>query len=218
MFGGIIMDTKQYSIESRLPLYEVNYNKGYIGFTFTDNSWVSEGIAYFTRWDRLSDIPVSHALIVVDENTCIEAMMGQGVIKSSLDKYFWEKHTHISFRKPLGINEIIANEIVQTAEKEVGAKYANDLIVNDLIRSTFLGHLLDELSHDKIFDGLATCLYKNGSLICSELAAYCLQSAKSWNYNASGILQRPAAAITPQALFSDNEIFEQWKNLSVNIR
>lgn len=212
------MENVQYCIESKLPVYGVNYNKGYIGFTFNNASFVSEGIAYFTRWDRMSNVPVSHALVVVDENTCIEAVMGEGVIKSSLDKYFWEKHTHIFFRKPMGINEDVSDEIVQTAEKEIGAIYANNLIVNDMMRATFLGHLLDELSHDEIFDGLAMLFDRDGSFICSELAAYSLKSAKSWAYNNVGILSRPAAAITPQSLFCDDMIFEQWKNTSLMAR
>lgn len=211
------MENVNYAIESKTPQYGVNYNAGYIGFTFNDESFISEGIAYFTRWDRLSNIPVSHALIVVAENTCIEALMGEGVRINSLDKYFWEKNTHIFFRKPMSITENVTREIVQTAQKEVGATYASGLIVNDMIRSTFLGHLLDELTHDKIFDGLSMVLDKSGSFICSELAAYCLKSAKSWPYNNVGVLSRPASAITPQALFSDSVIFEQWKSLSLTL-
>lgn len=212
------MENVKYCIESKLPIYGVNYDKGYIGFTFNNASFVSEGISYFTRWDRLSNIPVSHVLVVVDENTCMEAVMGKGIIKSNLDKYFWEKHIHIFFRKPKGINENVSEEIVHAAEKEIGATYANNLIANDMIRGTFLGHLLDELSHDEIFDGLAMLLDRDGSFICSELAAYSLKSAKSWAYNHAGILSRPAAAITPQSLFSDEVIFEQWKNISLIAR
>lgn len=205
----------RYSIEAKLPIYGVNYDKGYIGFTFNNSSFISEGIAYFTRWDRLSEIPISHVLIVADENTCIEAIMGQGVRKNSLQRYFWENHTHIFFRKPTCLNEATADEIVQTAKNEVGATYFNNLIVNDMLRTTFLGHLLDGLSHDSIFDGLSMLLDKEGSFICSELAAYCLKSAKSWSYNNASILQRPVAAITPQSLFSDDIIFEPWKNASL---
>lgn len=212
------MENVKYSIESELPLYGVNYNKGYIGFTFNNASFVSEGIAYFTRWDRMSDIPVSHALIVIDENTCVEAIMGEGVKKTNLDHYFWDNHSHIFFRKPRGINDTVENEIVLATENEIGATYANNLIVNDMIRATFLGHLLDELTHDTIFDGLSMILDKDGSFICSELAAYCLKSSKSWAYNNVGILSRPASAITPQSLFCDDVIFEQWKNISLSIR
>lgn len=208
---------KNWWVESQAPEYGVNYNAGYIGFTFDDDSVISEGIAYFTRWDRLSDIPVSHALIVIGENTCIEAVAGQGVIQSNLGKYFWDKNSHIFFRKPVGINENIVNEIIWTAKKEIGASYANGLIVNDMVRATFLGHLLDKLSHDEIFDRISMVLDEKGSFICSELAAYCLKSAKSWIYNNAGILDRPASAITPQSLFSDSIIFEQWKNLSVSV-
>ncbi len=78
-------------IKSLTPLYGVNYKIGYIGFTFDDASIVSHGIAYFTRWTRMSDIKVSHALVVAGKNICIEALMGQGVAKQPLTKYFFPK-------------------------------------------------------------------------------------------------------------------------------
>lgn len=213
------MENTNWYVESLTPEYGLNYNAGYIGFTFNDASFISEGIAYFTRWDRMIDIPVSHALIVTSKNTCVEAIMGQGVIQSRLDKYFDDPNTHIFFRKPKWINEMIANEIVYTAQGEIGAQYCNGLITNDALRGTFLGHLLDDLTHNQIFDGLAMMLEKNGSFICSELAAYCLKSAYSWQpYNHEGVLARPASAITPQELFCDDSIFEQWRNVSLSVR
>lgn len=213
------MNTEDYVIKEQKPEYSLNYNKGYIGFTFNDSSIVSYGIAYFTRWDRLSDIDVSHALIVSDDNMCIEAVAGQGVIESNLDKYFYDEHTHIFFRKPKGWSETVADEIVSSARKEVGAHYADGLIVNDMMNHTFLGQMLNDLTHDAIVDGIAQALTRKGSFICSELAAYCLQSATNWPYNHMGVLEHPAAAITPQSLFEDVEIFELWKNKSyLNIK
>lgn len=207
------MENANWHVESVTPEYGINYNAGYIGFTFNDESFISEGIAYFTRWDKMADIPVSHALIVTSENTCVEALAGCGVVQSRLDKYFNDKNTHIFFKKPKGIDEIISEKIVQTAQGEIGAQYCNGLIVDDALRGSFLGHLIDDLTHGQIFDGLAMILGKNGSFICSQLAAYCLKSASSWQpYNHEGVLSRPACAITPQALFSDECIFEQWEN------
>jgi hypothetical protein len=34
------------------PEYGLNYTKGFIGFTFDDQSFVSNGIAWFTRWEE----------------------------------------------------------------------------------------------------------------------------------------------------------------------
>lgn len=217
--GGLIMKNANWYAESVKPEYGINYNAGYIGFTFNDTSFISEGIAYFTRWDKMTDIPVSHVLIVTSENTCVEALMGYGVVQSRLDKYFNDKNTHIFFRKPKGLDEIISKEIVSTAQEEIGAQYCNGLIVNDALRGSFLGHLIDDLAHDQIFDGLAMMLEKSGSFICSELAAYCLKSAHSWQpYNHEGVLARPAGAVTPQALFCDEYVFEQWRNVSLALR
>ena len=60
-------------IDSITPVYGDNYNKGYIGFTYQKKSIVSIGIAFITRWARLSHIKVSHAFVVTDENECVEA-------------------------------------------------------------------------------------------------------------------------------------------------
>lgn len=211
------MENMNWYMESIKPEYGQNYHSGYIGFTFQDSSIISEGIAYFTRWNRMIDIPVSHVLIVTSENTCVEALAQEGVVQSRLDKYFNDKNTHIFFRKPKWMNEMVSNEIIQTAQKEIGAQYCNGLIAIDAIRGTFLGHLLDNMTHNQLFDGMATTLEKNGSFICSELAAHCLKSANSWEpYNHEGVLARPAGAITPQALFCDDTIFEQWRNVSLS--
>jgi len=61
------------TIESFKPEYGKNYKKGYIGFAYYNTSIVSMGITYLTRWARMSDIKVSHTLLVTGENECVEA-------------------------------------------------------------------------------------------------------------------------------------------------
>lgn len=195
----------------QLPEYGVNYDKGYIGFVYNDKSWISEGIVYFTKWDDLYHIPVNHALIVEDKDNCIEAMMTKGVKRTPLKEYFNDPHTHIFFRKPNELTSDIAAKITGTAAKELGADYANGLIIDAAARGTLLGHIIDDLTHDTLFDFLSQMMCKKGSFICSQLAAYSLKSAKNWKYYDMGVLKRPTTAITPQELFCDNIIFEQWQ-------
>lgn len=202
--------------ESQTPKYGVNYNAGYIGFLYKDEAMFSKGITYFTEAQDYWNIPVSHVLIVTGENSCVEAVSGRGVIMSDLNKYFCDEHTLTFFKKPKGMDEIIAGEIIQTAERQVGTNYADSLIVNDLMRETFMGQLLDELGNDRIFDAISTTLNKESYFRCSELAAYCLKSADSWSYNNSGILTKPVSTVTPENLFCDREIFEDWKITSLS--
>ena len=202
---------KSFELVDQLPQYGVNYNKGYIGFVYNDTSLISQGIVYFTKWDDLYNVPGNHALIVEDETNCIEAMMTKGIQRNPLKDYFENPHTHIFFRKPNDLNNIVAEQISEAASKEIGAGYANGLIINDALRGTLLGHIIDDLTHDALFDFLSQMMCKKGSFICSQLAAYSLKEAKDWAYRKSGVLRRPTTAITPQELFCDDAIFDKWK-------
>lgn len=203
--------------ESQTPQYGVNYNAGYIGFLYKDTSLTSKGISYFIDSEDYWQIPVTHVLVVTGKNNCVEAVSGRGVILSDLEKYFCDEHTLVFFKKPRNLDEVVASEIVQTAENEVSTNYADNLIVNDLMRETFMGQLLEELGSDKVFDALSMTLNKESSFRCSELAAYCLKSTESWPYNTSGILSKPVSTITPESLFCDREIFEDWKTISLSL-
>lgn len=198
-------------VRSLTPRYGENYKRGFIGFTFKDDSFVSHGIAFMTRWDNLKRIPVSHALVVTDDSTCVEAIMGKGVVRSDLRDYFNDPHTHIFFKKPRDITDIDTVQIVSAADKEVGADYANRLIVNNFLRNTFLGHFIDEVTDNKFFDKLASGVQKQGDFICSQLAAHAMNAAELWTYRGKGILGRPEAAINPQNLSCDEVVFKPWK-------
>ncbi|MDD5482908.1 MAG: hypothetical protein PHP98_04575 [Kiritimatiellae bacterium] len=195
-------------LKSLTPLYGVNYKIGYIGFTFDDSSIVSHGIAYFTRWTRMSDIKVSHVLVVAGKNICIEAQMGQGVVKQPLIKYFNSRTTQIFFRKPRRYTQKIGRRIVRAAARQVGAQYDKLLIAAQAMQGCFLGRWSKAVFGDKPHKFIGRLLNEEDKWICSELAAYALDSQAE--YRDKGVLKKPDFTIAPQELFEDDVIFCKW--------
>lgn len=195
-------------ISSQEPRYGENYARGYIGFTYYKTSLISRGITYFTRWDRMGDIRVSHALVVVGENECVEAHMQKGVVRSALSTYFNNSKCQIFFRKPVGLSPTIADRIVTAAEREVGKTYDRSLIISEAAKGTFLGYLINRKfggSPDRLVSQLFN---KDNRWICSELAAYVLDEQPE--YKNKGCLSNPNETIDPQELFEDDVIFTPW--------
>lgn len=197
-------------VQSLDPCFGENYKPGFIGFTHTGSSLLSRGIAHFTRWSRLSDIHVSHVLVVTGENECVEALASRGVVKSALDTYFNDPKTQIFFRKPRKCSPPIGQRIAGSALAQVGTKYDHLLVAAQMLEGSFLRRWL--ISH---FRGspehfASRLLNRDNRWICSELAAYCLDCQPE--YADKGILARPACAINPQELFEDGEIFANWRN------
>ena len=191
------------------PAFHTTHDIGYIGFTFFDESIVSRGIAYYTRWSRLSEIPVSHALIVTGENECIEALAEKNrVTKSPLEKYFKNEKCAIFFRKPFQWTDEIGNRIATTALSQNGAKYDYSLIAADMAKGSFIGHLIRGCFKGRKESILTKLLNHDSRWICSELAAYALDEQPE--YKDRGILNKEAATITPQELFEDATIFSPW--------
>lgn len=195
-------------ITSHVPHYGVNYRIGYIGFTFNDSSMISRGIAYFTRWTRMSQIKVSHVLIVSGENKCVEALMGKGVVQQPLTKYFSKPHTHIFFRKPRRYTPDIGARIAKTASSQIGSKYDNLLIAAQGFQGCFLGRWVRAVFGDKPDEVVSRILNAKDKWICSELAAFALDSQHE--YEDKGILKKPDFTIDPQELFEDKQIFCKW--------
>lgn len=189
------------------PIYGDNYKKGYVGFTYTQNNIVAKGIAYFTRWERLSDIRVSHALIVTGENSCIEA--DKTVHEASLERYFNDPHCCICFRKPANLTEPLADRIIHTLKPELGKKYDFLLIPAQAIAGSVLGKALNILTKGKFEAFLCKRLNQKHKWICSELVAYALN--QQTEYSGIGILRDKHESISPQELFEDQRIFEPWK-------
>jgi hypothetical protein len=206
---------QQIAIVSIPPEFGKNYKKGYIGFTYHNNLAICKGIARFTRWENMSDIYATHALIVTGENSCIEADASQNKVRSAhLHHYFDDRNCQIFFRKPKGLNDEIADRIVRVLEPEVGKKYDFRLIGIQLGAGTILGHLLNRLLKGKPEQLITEILNKPEKWICSELVAYGLDEQPE--YRDRGILASPNATITPQELFEDQEIFEPWDKTEIS--
>jgi hypothetical protein len=193
--------------KSIAPVYHKTHDRGYIGFTYHHQSFVSQGIAWFTRWSKLGDITVTHALVVTGEDECVEAL-SDGVCRTKLSRYFNDPKCAIFFRKPRNWEGQIGNRIADLGLSQEGVKYDYGLIVADAIRGSFLGHLIAECFKGDKDDILSKLLNDDTKWICSELAAYVLDEQPE--YHDKGILNKEADTITPQELFEDGTIFEPW--------
>ena len=200
------------TIVSVKPQFGVNYKVGYIGFTFTDNNFISNGIAWFTRWEKgeNTDVPklnLSHCFIVDSENECIEATEN-GVVTSPLTKYFNNPHAHVSFRKPIGLTELTGHLMALDVSHQLGKPYDYVLIVGHAIDDTFLGKLFDKITDDKSREFITWVFSTKGRFICSELVAAAMRNRPE--YAGKGVLVHPPYSIDPQGLFQSKEIFSPW--------
>ncbi len=209
---------KQFEINLIEPVYGLNYNKGYIGFTYDSNHPVGRGIAYFTKWYKMSNIHATHVLIVTGKNSCIEADAASNMVEENpLEPYFAPSNRQIFFRKPRDLNDEIADRIVSILKPEVGKKYDYKLILAHGLSGGLPGYLLNRLSNGRLKKVLCEVLDCPSSYICSELAAYALDEQPE--YRDKGVLALPNSTINPQKLFEDDEIFEPWKSeVAENLR
>lgn len=197
-------------IQTVKPVFGKNYDIGYVGFTYHDRNFVSEGIAWFTRWENLHDIPVSHALIVTGEDSCIEATgTGGGVRESPLRHYFDDPGVRISFRQPKGWDAALGNRIAASARLQLGRKYDYGVMVADMVVDSILGHFVDRIFGGRPGRALMGLLQSPDRFVCSELVAWAMEQQPE--FAGQGILREKAAMVSPQGLFEDDRVFDAWK-------
>ena len=195
-------------VQSLEPAYGDNYKPGFLGFTQTGSSMLSVGIAHFTRWSRLSDIHISHVLVVTGENECVEAVAGKGIVKSTLDRYFADPKTQIFFRKPRKCTQGLGQRIAETALSQAGTKYETLLTVAQMLDGSFLRRWMMSHFRESPDHFVGHLLNRDSRWIACELAAYCLDCQPE--YADRGVLGKHRHAISPQELFEDGEIFSNW--------
>lgn len=186
------------------PEWGRNYERGFVGFMAAAGSILSGGIAYFTRWDRLSEIAVCHTFIVTGPDAIIEARLASGVDHAALSPLFKDCDRHVFFRKPAGWSPDIADDLCAHAEAHVGEDYDASLLAAHALRGTFLGRLL------KIHDAAPGLGDDPDEWICSELVAHVLDDHDA--FRDRGCLALPNAIVNPQMLFEDDVVFEPWKD------
>jgi hypothetical protein len=192
------------------PEYGKNYKPGYVGFSYDADEPVCEGIAYFSRYERLSEIRVSHCFLVTGENSCVEALVKTGVTENKLEERFANKNTAVFFRKPAGLTDDIAKRLIAAAMTQVGKKYDVGLALGQIVPNLFLVRRLLSKNTQESFESwwLGKVQNKDG-FDCSELMAWTMDELPE--YHDRDILARPNYVIRPQQLFESTVLFETWK-------
>jgi hypothetical protein len=190
-----------------IPKFGVNYDTGYIGFTYT-GGFVAGSVAYFERWNRSTGLKVSHTFVVSGDNECIEAHINEGVARVPLTKYFADPACQVFFRCPRGWNPELGRRIADDAAAKLGAHYNTGLIVADVAADTFMGHWLNRLLRSWPSRVMSRACDRSGHWICSQLVAYAL--AQQPELQGHGVLRFPFDIIDPQELFEDEDLFEPW--------
>lgn len=212
----IIKTETGYELINAIPQFGVNYNVGYIGFSNND-SRIAKLIKWGTKYDKKEKIEATHALIIISETECIEALMGKGVVISPLSKYFDSDEFDIIIRAPKEYNSVLGNEIVGIANKQLGSPYSAKAIVISLFRGLFTGHIIDMITKDKLWDHLCVNRIGRQTFICSALVAYCLQNLQNWTFKRTGVLKRNFSGINPVELLYENSIFEDFDKNKVAV-
>lgn len=201
-------------IRSNIPAFGVNYKRGDTGFTMTRGDIISEGIAYFERWVRMSDIAVSHVFTVEAEDSLIEAHIEHGVQRDCISKYFNNPNVLVFFREPVGLDDAMADRIVNAVASKLGAPYATPLILSEMLGNSIVGHEANKLLDDKPNELVANLAQDVDpkAFICSGLGAYGLRAG--FAPARPGVLAQPINVVNPQMLFEDAVIYEPWTNQS----
>src|SRR5579872_716792 len=157
------------------PVFGADYDVGCIGFTFA-GGFVSTGVAWFERWNRLNGIQVTHTLIVSGEDECIEAHIDSGVARAPLAKYFNDPACRTFFRQPRGWTPALGRRIVDAAAARLGDKYDTSLIFAQALADSFAGHLVNQLLRGWPNRQLSALCDHRHREICSELVATALDA------------------------------------------
>lgn len=178
-----------------------NYGPGYIGFSYTDNNIVSQGIAMFTREEYDGIVP-SHCFMVKDKNTIVEAFFPY-VREHSVHDYIEDPHKIVFFKKPNGLTDKEKDMILFVAVLQIGHKYDTSLFGYFLLR-----WLLRRLGRWEPFKDKPAWGDSPEEWVCSELIAHCLKQIDKYS-NLFPLSDYHPSKIDPLMLFR-SEIFKDW--------
>lgn len=192
--------------DKRRPVYGKDYDRGWFGFNHS-TSWMSRVIGSDGHYRRKSSIVISHAFIVIGEDLCVEAAFRKGVLVSSLTaQYFERPERYVVFRKPRNLTPELADEICRLAEREVGTRFDNGMVLAHSLNDTFVGWIANKVTAGALEAAAEAQLGSEDEWICSGLVAYVLDQTPQ--FNGVGNLAGRPAMLTPQELFENDEIFE----------
>lgn len=186
------------------PKWGVNYGPGFNCFTVRRGDFVASGIQWFTRWDDINNVPVSHTFPVIGPDLTIEAF-GNGVKLGTLSAYLDDPNVALLVRKPVGWTPEMGARMVAEAKKHVGRGYDWPLIGTMMMSRTFVGRGINQLTKGWFGQTLNRFVEGKEREICSELMASVDQAQPE--LAGRDILSLPAYDIDPVSLFSSH-IFE----------
>lgn len=196
-------------VQSVEPIFGETYKAGYVGFTFRGSPLLSEGIAHFTRWSRLSDIWVDRAFIVTGEDEAVEVAAHRTVQKTDLSGVFEDVKTQVFFRKPKKCGGSLASNIAATAIAQVGTRFDDLLLAARILEGSFLARWL-RTSLDGSGTRFAGHLSgASAAWASAEFVAYCLDCQPE--LAGRGVLGLSGAGLSPQVLFECEEVFAGWR-------
>jgi hypothetical protein len=157
------------------PIYGVNYSAGDFYFVYTDNSFISRGIAWFEYRSEIFLVKnkVSHVGIVIGEGRGISAT-SKGIAVEDLNECFDSKHRHIFFREVRDITFEQRTKLIEFAHDNLGRKYDWPLIAGFALINSTVGRMLPESM--RMF--LLKKFNSYERLVCSEFASEALNFAK----------------------------------------
>ena len=182
----------------------VNCNVGWIGFISRHNDFIADGINWFSRWDEISKVPVTHTFVITGIDSTVEAF-ADGVKTGTLSAYLNDPNVALLVRRPISWTPDMGARIASKAEMHLGEKYNDWLIVADAISNTLVGHWLDHLFNGAVSQHLTHWADTKNTEICSKLAAIALTQPENQSF---GILANPPASIKPIDLFEDQYVFD----------
>lgn len=201
------------TINKAQPVFGTFYDIGWIGFTRTFDA-LGDAIAYGeARADGSAAPSVNHALVVIDNNLCVQAHINDGVQPGKISDYLDDPKSRVYFRKPLVWTPQLGKSISAAAIGKIGCHYGKDLIVEMALADSELGHVVNELFRNWPHHVLSQALSRPNQFICSQLAAYALASQPE--YRECPLLKNPLASIDPQSLFEHGP-FEDFINAALS--
>jgi len=187
----------------RNPKFEEDYKAGYIFFSFKTDSFISKGIALFTRFENTSKIPISHCGIITGPDECVEAAQPGGVQKSNfVKKYIENPMTIVFLRVPFNLDQEKTAIMEAHAIQHLGKKYA----IKGVIGSALLN--LVALPWIKWWRKGKNPFNDREQYFCSELVSESM--IKAWPDRPGCLIYHPTN-IYPTTLFEDNNIFKPWR-------
>jgi hypothetical protein len=194
-------------IVAMAPVYGDNYTLGDIGFQFVDDSFISNGIVYFTGWEAMSKIKVSHSFVITGPDTCEEAL-AEGVVESNLQPRFLDKHTHVTIRRPVNLDIQRGIAIKKGAEELQGKLYDFALIGGMVTVNSRLVRWLPTKVYVPYRTYMTKMFHTIGRLICAGVSVKALSAVAEY----AAVLTHPYYYYDPQLLFENGNVFKIWKH------